>query len=449
MKTTMTNITSKNKNRHDNVYSLDDRRRAKVSVNDPAKTQDEDTAGNERLNILWVKVGGLWPANTGGRLRSFHILSQLSKKHKVTILTTHLPGEDPDALKQQLPSCHQVISLPYASPKRDSTRFLLSLLKSWFSPLPVDLYKNQVGDLQRAVLKKLNVETYNFCIADFLFAVPNVPLNASIPTIFFAHNVEYMIWKRLCSNESNPFKRVLLELEWRKMRNFELSVCKKAEMTIAVSQEDCDQLSVSAPGCAISAIPTGVDIEYFRPTDVLFKGKPFELVFTGSMDWHPNEDAMLYFIDAILPLVRNSIPQVTLTIVGRNPGRKIYDAASKADVHVTGTVDDIRPYVDQAALYIVPLRIGGGTRLKIFEALAMGKAVVSTTIGAEGLPLEEGKHIVRADDARSFADKVVMLLKDRKQRRALGMAGQQLMEEKYSWSTVANEFEARCRDILV
>lgn len=412
-------------------------------------TRGDNTAANERLNILWVKVGGLWPANTGGRLRSFHILSQLSKKHNVTVLTTHSPSEDPDALKQQLPFCHRVVSLPYASPKRDSMRFLLSLFKSWFSPLPVDLYKNRISGLQNAVQRLLKEEKYNICIADFLFAVPNVPLKGSVPTIFFAHNVEYMIWKRLCRNESNPFKKMLLELEWRKMRNFETGVCKQAGMTIAVSQEDCNQLSAAAPDCAVSAIPTGVDVDYFRSAAEIFKSKPFELVFTGSMDWHPNEDAMLYFIEAILPVIRKSIAQVTLTIVGRNPSRKLYDAASKADVQVTGTVDDIRPYVDQAALYIVPLRIGGGTRLKIFEALAMGKAVVSTTIGAEGLPLKEGKHIVRADDADSFAETVIMLLRDSKRRRMLGSAGQQLMEEKYSWSTVADEFEARCRDALV
>jgi glycosyltransferase involved in cell wall biosynthesis len=137
-----------------------------------------------------------------------------------------------------------------------------------------------------------------------------------------------------------------------------------------------------------------------------------------------------------------------LTIVGRNPSLQLREAAATAGVSVTGTVDDVRPYSRRAAVYVVPLRIGGGTRLKIYEALAMGKAVVSTTIGAEGLPLQEGVHILRADDAEAFAGKVVQLLRNPALRQELGAAGRRLMEQEYSWSRVAQDFARHCRTLV-
>jgi glycosyltransferase involved in cell wall biosynthesis len=157
---------------------------------------------------------------------------------------------------------------------------------------------------------------------------------------------------------------------------------------------------------------------------------------------------MLHFIDAILPLLRREVPEVSVTIVGRNPSRQLRDAAATAGVSVTGTVDDVRPYIRRAAVYVVPLRIGGGTRLKIYEALAMAKAVVSTTIGAEGLPLQEGVHILRADDPDAFAGKVLDLLRDPARRRELGTAGRRLMEQEYSWSRVAQDFARHCQTLV-
>lgn len=397
------------------------------------------------MRILWVKIGGLWPLNTGGRLRSFHILSDLSRRHQVTLLTTYPPGEDPETLPAQLPHCERVVSFPYAAPKWHGPRFPLVLLRSWLSSLPVDLYKCRVPALRKEVSRVLAAGAVDLCVADFLFAVPNVPLDGPVPVVFFAHNVEHMIWKRLSQNDAQVWRRPFLELEWRKMRRYEAKTCGRANLTIAVSPEDRDLLAAGAAAkCRV--IPTGVDISYFVPNGT--PEKPVHLVFTGSMDWHPNEDAILYFMDAILPSIRREVPEASLTVVGRNPSLRLKKAAAKAGVRVTGTVDDIRPYVAQAAVYVVPLRIGGGTRLKIFEALAMGKAVVSTTVGAEGLPLVDGTHLLRADDPAAFARGVVSLLRDPARRRALGGAGRRLVEERYSWPQVAREFEAGCREAV-
>lgn len=399
------------------------------------------------LRILWVKVGGLWPVNTGGRLRSFHLLDELSRKHDISVITTHHPDEAGETLATKLPGCRQVTSIPYASVKRNSPRFVLMLLRSWFSALPVDVFKSQVPAVEQAVADALASGNFDLCVADFLLAVPNVPLGGSVPVVLFSHNVEYMIWQRLGSTETSPLRRALLALEWRKMRRFESRACAAADLTVAVSDEDRRLLGMNAPGSTIMSIPTGVDTTYFQPAHAA-REQPNNLVFTGSMDWHPNEDAILYFIDTILPHVRRVLPDVSLTVVGRNPGAQLRKVAAEAGVHITGTVDDVRPWMEEAAVYVVPLRIGGGTRLKIYEALAMGKAVVSTTIGAEGLPLKEGVHIVRADTPQVFADRIIELLQDSKRRQRLGLAGRVLMEQHYSWRRVAQEFEQQCRSVV-
>lgn len=391
------------------------------------------------MRILWVKVGGLWPPNTGGRLRSFHLLAELSRRHRVTLLTTHFPEEDPQALREQLPRCERIISIPYAIPKRNSARFPLILLRSWFSSLPADLWKCRVPALRREAARLAAARAVDLIVADFLVAVPNVPLAGAVPVVYFAHNVEHVIWKRLRDNARRAWRRALLEIEWRKMRRYEAETCRRARLTVAVSPQDRDVFAALAPSTEVCAVPTGVDVSYFIPNGM--PESPDHLVYVGSMDWYPNEDAILYFMDAILPRIRRERPAVSLTVVGRNPSTRLRQAAARAGVHVTGTVEDVRVFVADAAVIVVPLKIGGGTRLKIFEALAMGKAVVSTTVGAEGLPLIDGTHFVRADEPAEFARAVIALLRDPVRRRELGMAGRRLVEERYAWAQVAAEFE--------
>lgn len=399
------------------------------------------------MHILWVKVGGLWPPDRGGRLRSFHILSELARLHRVTVVTTHFPGENQHEITNALSGCERVITIPHAPLKRTHMRFPLALLRSWLSGIPVDMERWTIPDIKREVRRQLEYGKYDLCIADFLFAVPNVPFDINTPVLLFSHNVEHMIWKRLGEQERRAWKRMLLNIEARKTRRYEADVCRKVKLTVAVSRQDRTQLAALAPEAVISEVSTGVDVGYFRPNDAVQRSQ--HLVFTGSMDWFPNEDAVLHFLDCILPRIRESIPNVTFTVVGRNPSVKLQEAARRSlGVLVTGTVADVRPYVDESSVYVVPLRIGGGTRLKIFEALSMGKAVVSTSVGAEGLPLENGIHFIQADTAEDFAKNVVALLRDPARRNQLGTAGRQLMECRFSWSQVAGEFESHCREAI-
>lgn len=400
-----------------------------------------------RLRLLWVKMGGLWPTTSGGRLRSYHIINALSRHNDVTVLTTSPTEEEGLLLKDHLPFCRRVKSLQFSPPKKDSRKFLWSLAASWLTSMPVDIYKYQNHKLRHEVINELDSGNYDVCIADFLTSLPNIPRHGNTPLILFSHNVEYMIWRRLCDNEKNLIKHFLLSIEWRKMRRFELNACREAAATITVSDDDTQLLLRGNPDTRITSVPTGVDIDYFKP-DPAVEMTPTAMVFTGSMDWHPNEDAMLYFIGEVWPVIRKAIPSITFSIVGRNPSERLRTAANLAGVEVTGTVADIRPWLHRAAVYVVPLRIGGGTRLKIFEALAAGKAVVSTTIGAEGLNLQDDVHLLRADNAEDFASKTVSLLLDPMRAQQLGEAGRQLMVANYAWSKIACDFEKLCRDAL-
>ena len=397
------------------------------------------------LRILWVKVGGLWPPTTGGRLRSLHMLDELSRRHRVGLVTTHQPGGEPAGLVNRLPACERIDSIPYALPKQGSLRFAGDVAGSWASRYPADIWRWRIPAVRARIRERLT-EGVDLCVADFLVAMPNLPAVGGVPVVLFEHNVEHMIWKRLYQVEERRWRRALLAVEWRKMRRYEAEACARAGLTVAVSEADRALLAARAPGADIRAIPTGVDTSYFHPNGAA--EAPGTLVFTGSMDWYPNEDAILYFLDAILPEVRREVPGVSLAVVGRDPTDRLRAAGAAAGICITGTVSDVRPYVAEAAVYVVPLRVGGGTRLKIFEALAMGKAVVSTRVGAEGLPIVPDRHFLQADSPAAFAQAVISLLKDADRRRALGLAGRRLVEERYSWSQVTREFEGHCQELV-
>jgi len=398
------------------------------------------------MRILWVKMGGLWPATTGGRVRSLNTISELARSHQVTVITTHGQGDDPDGLKQQLAHCERVLSVPYAVPKRGSAAFAASVAGSWFSHYPVDLWKWRVRDVRREVRAALAKSDIDLVVADFLFAAVNVRMPGDVPVLLFEHNVEYLIWQRLAHLENSPWKRALFEMEWRKVRACEADACRRANLAIAVSNDDKERLAELGAGIRAASIPTGVDTEYFKPRGAA--EVPARLVFSGSMDWHPNEDAVCYFLDTILPRIRADVPAASFTIVGRNPSARVRELAAQPGVIVTGTIDDVRPSIGEASVYVVPLRAGSGTRIKIFEALAMGKAVVSTTVGAEGLALESGRHFLAADTPHDFATAVIRLLRDPARRQALGDAGRALVEANYSWATVARQFEEHCEKVI-
>jgi len=392
------------------------------------------------LKILWVKAGGLYPPNIGGRIRSYHILKALARRHSITLFTFYAATKDDlhNALEHEFT---QVVLMPLTISTGRAFREAVSSARYLFSPLPYTVSKFCRPEVAHRLLQLVQENEPDVIVCDFVIAAQAIPWDTPIPKILFTHNVEAAIWGHHYRVARNPLWKLLSWREYRKMDRFEWDCLKRADHVLTVSDHDRNIFSRLIDPSRITVIPTGVDVEYFRPSPNQDQTTTF--VFSGAMDWMPNEDAMVYFIKQILPRIRKQIPNASLCVVGRNPSRALLElAASHQGIEITGIVDDIRPFVHRGAIYVVPLRIGGGTRLKIFEAMAMGKAAVSTTIGAEGLPVHPGEDILIADDPEEFADTTIRLLGDPVRREELGRTARELVSRTYSWDAVVQPFEA-------
>lgn len=392
------------------------------------------------MKILWVKAGGIYPPNVGGRIRSFHILKALARRHQVTLFTFYAAMKD-DRHREFEHELTRVVCLPLKIPTGRSLGEAVWYGRYLFSSLPYAVSKFCQSKVTEQVGKLVFEDKPDVIVCDFVIAAKSIPWTAPSPKILFTHNVESEIWRRHYELASNPLWRELCRREYRAMEQFEREIISRADHVLAVSDHDRDFFEKITDPSRITVIPTGVDIDYFHVTPE--QEEAGSLVFSGAMDWKPNEDGVVFFIKEILPRIRRAIPGAVLRVVGRQPPRALLAlAAHHQGIEITGTVDDIRPFVHRAALYVVPLRIGGGTRLKVFEAMAMGKAVVSTTIGAEGLPVHPGKDIAVADDPQQFADLAVALLQDPGRRAEIGRTARKLVEQSYSWDSVVKPFES-------
>jgi sugar transferase (PEP-CTERM/EpsH1 system associated) len=393
------------------------------------------------MRILWVKAGGLLPADTGGKIRSLQILKNLAATNSVTLFSFY-PAHPDDQHFHLREILEDVITYPLRKPVvargfRDGTSYLANLLTR--QPYSIAKYSDRTtaGKLDELVRER----NYDVLICDFVFSGGNFPWESAHPKILFTHNVEAQIWQRHYHLARNPFWKAVCLREWKTMSRAEKSYAQRADRVLTVSDQDKVFFSGYVPEERISTIPTGVDVDYFSPS--LEEEQDQDIVFVGSMDWLPNEDAAFYFCEQILPAVRKQLPDATFWIVGRRPSRRLQKELGRdgKGIRITGTVDDVRPYMRRGAVVVVPLRVGSGTRLKIFEAMACGKAVVSTTLGAEGLPVTDGEDIVLADDPKEFARAVVELCRDAARRRGIAIKARQLVQERYSWRIVANRFQ--------
>ena len=389
------------------------------------------------LRILWVKAGKLLPVDTGGKIRSYNILRHLARSHDVTLLSYYGGRKDQAyeaEIARELPGAETVHTAAL-----DGTALAQSLdyLRLVFQSAPFAVSKFTHPAVKRVVGSWTATRKFDVAVCDFLSASLNFPSTLTTPTVLFQHNVETALWQRLAATESNLVRRFVYKIEFRKMANYERATLRKFHHVVAVSDHDRQQMLAMDPSCLIEVVPTGVDTEKYTvapPADAI----PPRIVFLGSMDWEPNIDAVTYFCRDIFPRIRAQFPAAIFQIVGRNPHVSVRQLASKA-VQVTGTVLSVAEYLRGATLVVVPLRIGGGTRLKIFEAMATGKAVVSTSIGAEGLAVQNGRDLILADDAAAFAEATVRLLSDAALRRQYEEAAARLAA-RYDWSNIVQQF---------
>lgn len=398
------------------------------------------------MKIVWVKAGGLLPLDSGGRLRSYHILKELARRNEVTLFTFYIAQpQDAHSELKEIFSRAECIPLDIATGRSigEALRYARNLLSSQ----PHNITKFCRPAVARRLRALLSEQKCDVIVCDFAVAGGVVPWDDPRPKVLFTHNVEATIWRRHYEVARNPAWKAVCWREYKTMAAAESRYLRKSDHVLAVSEADRDFFSNVVDARKITVVPTGVDLEFFTP--VADQERPGAMVFTGSMDWLPNEDAIFYFSEQILPAIRRRIPSAALTVVGRNPSQRLRAlAAANGGVIVIGRVPDIRPYVQTSAVYVVPLRVGGGTRLKIFEAMAMGKAVVSTSIGAEGLPVKNGVHLALADNPEEFASRVIELLESSEQRSRMGAAARELVEREYGWGAVAERFERALQGVI-
>jgi sugar transferase (PEP-CTERM/EpsH1 system associated) len=395
------------------------------------------------MRILWLKTELLHPLDKGGRIRSYQMLTHIKREHEVTYLSFVRPDDSPEALERSSEYCQRLITVPISEPRKFGARFYYDLTVSLASPLPYAIQKYRSREMRRAIELETRERNYDVVVCDFLATAINLPRALDCAAVLFQHNVESMIWRRHFETQRQGLKRAFLKSQWRKMLPYERETCRGFDAVIAVSDVDRDQMRKEFGIAHVYDVPTGVDTSFFSPVET--SPDPFELVFTGSMDWIPNQDAILYFADKILPIISRQIPECRLTVVGRNPGAALLQLErSHPRIKVTGRVEDIRPYVARAAAYIVPIRIGGGTRLKIYEAMAMGKPVISTSVGAEGLPVRDEAELLLADEPQEFARAVLRVLGDGALARRLGENARAVVCEKFGWDRAARSFTEIC-----
>ncbi|WP_373068379.1 glycosyltransferase [Gemmatimonas sp.] len=398
------------------------------------------------MRILWIKTELLHPVDKGGRIRTYQMLREIARNHHVTYLTLDDGGAAPDALDKASEYAHVVARVPFAPPAKGSAAFYQALALNVFSSLPYAVARYRSGQMERAITK--HAKDADLVVCDFLAPAVNLPSQIAAPTVLFQHNVEAMLWERHTEVSTSVVRKAYMGEQFRRMAKFEGDACRRLDHVIAVSEEDAEVMRQRYSAPSVSSVPTGVDVEYFTPTGRVTRN-PNEIVFTGSMDWMPNDDAMVWFLQDILPRIRDRMPSVVVTVVGREPSERLHSLADRlGGVEVTGRVPDVRPYLERAAAFIVPMRVGGGTRLKIFEAMAMGLPVVSTAIGAEGLPLQNNSTILLRDQPEAFANGIFEMLANDGSLSEIGRTGQQLVRHSFGWHGVATQFMAQCDDAI-
>ncbi|HLJ95933.1 MAG TPA: glycosyltransferase family 4 protein [Gemmataceae bacterium] len=397
------------------------------------------------MKILFAQKQILFPHDTGAKIRVLNILRHLARRHEITFLSGLRPGEEIHVEKMHALGLRLETVRARESP-RASLRFYRDAALNLFSPYPFSISRNFDPALRARGRALVAQEAYDLLICDTVFMARNTR-ELDVPArILFQHNVESLIFQRHADVATGWLRSRYMALQWRRMRRFESDCGRFFHTIIAVSEQDRQTFAREYIWHHVQTIDTAVDVDYFRPNGT--PEHPDHIVFVGSLDWMPNQDGVIHFVQEVWPRIRHARPQAIFRIVGRNPARSVRRLERVDGVEVVGTVPDVRPHLAEAAVVVVPLLVGGGTRIKIFEALAMGKALVSTRIGAEGLPVQSGEHLLLADSPADFAEAVIQLLKDPERRGRLGQAASRLVTAHYGSEVVARQFEQICEQTV-
>ena len=400
---------------------------------------------SERRKILFLQKRLLFPTDSGGKIRTLNVLRHLAKWHDITYLCNVLENERP-YLGEMTDLGLQMDTIPWREVSRQSPRFYMDLAVNLLSRYPFNVNKDYDSRLRQRAAELIASESFDLVVCDFVQMARNCLGLSGPPQLLFEHNVEAQIFQRHAQNDEGWLRRKFMALQWKKMHRFESQAGAQFDRVVAVSEQDRTIYENDYGWEHVDVIDTAVDTEFFTPQiDDEIQGR---CVFVGSMDWLPNQDGTKHFVRNIWPLVLKEHPSATFQIVGRNPPDFVRELGNEPGVEVTGSVPDIRPHMAEAEVVVVPLLVGGGTRLKIFEGMAMQKATVSTPLGAEGLKVTHENDILLSESPETFASSVNRLLSDADLRKRLAANSLDLVTTKFSAEAIARQFDGICQKVI-
>jgi polysaccharide biosynthesis protein PslH len=411
-------------------------------------TDTSGGGGAARPRLAFVSPVFLLPADTGGRIRTGNILRGLKGgAFDVTLIGPATAAQ----LRDNVRGIHALCDRFEAwQPAAARPRWLRTM--DLVDALPVNVVADRTSQGIAAVARVLSQSKFDLAVFDFVHSAVLIPPGLDCATVCFTHNVEAEIFERHAKQARNGLLKWVWSSQHAKMDRYERQVLSRFTRVVAVSERDATRFVERYGVAAPRTIPTGVDLDYFswQPPVEPSAGVPPTVVFIGSMDWEANIDGVRHFIESVWPRVRVALPHARFMVVGRNPPPSLVNLGrSFPGVSFTGFVDDVRPYVREAQVAVIPLRVGGGTRIKAFEAMAMGCPVVSTTVGIEGLDVVDGEHFLCRNDAEDQAEAVLRLLTDRDLRRGLAERARESVELHHGYQVAARAFERICLDALV
>jgi glycosyltransferase involved in cell wall biosynthesis len=396
-----------------------------------------------RSRLLFLSQTLPYPPDGGVKIRTYHILRQLSRAFDVTALCFYRwkrGAHEPDVSSaiRALSEFGRVEAFPIPQ-EHSRMRWVWDHAQSAISGRTYTVYTYRSAAFRQRLTAILAKERLDLAHADSLDLSEYFPLLRDLPLACVHHDAQSVLLRRRAEHERTPLRRAYVGHQAALMEREERRWCPAVTLNVVVSEVDRYALESRALGARFTIVPNGVDTEFFQPVGV---ARPRGLVFVGGSSWFPNADAMAWFCGAVLPKLRAAGLDTPVTWVGRASPEEQRRYGQRYGVRVTGYVDDVRPYLHEAACYIVPIRVGGGTRIKILDAWAAGKAVVSTTIGCEGLATADGGNILVRDDPDEFARAVAAVLHDSALREKLGIGGRATVEAHYSWDVIGRDMNA-------
>ncbi len=398
------------------------------------------------MRILYVTQIVPYPPHGGVLQRGFNLLRELGNRHEVHLLAFHHrdelpPGEAVETSKRELGKFCRSVEYFDLWPKRSVLHRLFGYAVAALLPAPFSVLAHRNRMLSRRLAESCRGENAPDIVhLDTIALAPYARCCGGLPLVLAHHNIESQLMKRRADFEGGWLQRRFVSREAAKLHRLESRVAGNFLTNITVSVGDAASLREICPGALCDVVPNGVDTRYFTPR----RGQETPtLVFTGGMNMFANRDGVEWFVEQVWPAVKARVPAARFVAIGQHPGDRLLQAAARdSAVEAPGFVKDVRPAVARAAVYVVPLRVGGGTRLKVLDAMAQGKAIVSTTLGAEGIDVRDGEHLLLADDASAFADRIVGLLNRPEERLRLGDAARERAESSYSWPTLGERLAA-------